>query len=296
MIIAVALGRPESPSRAIASLAVPIVADSVSDAGDDAGRGAGVVAKEPADDVGDDQPGRGDDRRQRRLLEAVALQAAEELRSGSEADREQEQQEEALLDLARHLHTQLADGDTGEQRAGDRAEREAPELHFAQHVADPEHEEERHLGMVREERRRTPQIMAALSAGRGRWRGRRLRRPERHHITARDRAHRPADVVVDVVVEVGERDAHRPVGRLEAAAVQEHDAVVLGEPEHDVERMDMRLHPRDDVVAAVLAQPELEVDEAVVPVEQRVGRDLDAQARRSSPATRLRTISMQACW
>ena len=126
---------------------MPIVADSVSDAGDDAGSGAGVITKEPADRVGDDQPGGGDDHRERRLLEAAALQAAEELGSGSETDREQEQQKERLFDLSRNLHTKLTDGDTSEQRAGNRTEREAPELDFAQDVPDPKHEKERHLGM-----------------------------------------------------------------------------------------------------------------------------------------------------
>ena len=117
-------------------------------AGDDARRRAGVVAEEPADDVSDDQPGRRDDRRQRRLLQAVALETAEELRPGPEADREQEEQEERLLDFARHLHAELADGDAGEQRAGDGAEREAPQLQLPEQVAKPEHEEERHLGML----------------------------------------------------------------------------------------------------------------------------------------------------
>ena len=132
-------------------------------------------------------------------------------------------------------------------------------------------------------------------AARERCRGCRLRRLERHHVGTRDRAHRAADVVVDVVVEVRERDPHRPVGRLEAAAVEQDDAVVLREPEHDVERVHVRLHPVDDVLAAVLAQPELEVDQPVIPVEQRVGIDLDPEPSIVA-RTRLRTISMHACW
>jgi hypothetical protein len=52
--------------------------------------------------------------------------------------------------------------------------------------------------------------------------------------------------------------------------------VVLGQPEHDVERMHVLLHPLDDVVAEVLAGKELEVDQAVVVVEVLV-RGLDAQ-------------------
>src|SRR6185312_718269 len=82
-------------------------------------------------------------------------------------------------------------------------------------------------------------------------------------IAARDGADRAADVVVDMVLEVGERDARRPVRRTEAAAVQQHDAVLLGEAENDVERMHVLLHPRDNVLAEVLARPELEIDQAV---------------------------------
>src|SRR5688572_18384238 len=58
-------------------------------------------------------------------------------------------------------------------------------------------------------------------------------------VAARDRAHRPADVVVDVILEVRERDAHRPVRRGKATAVEQYDAVVPGQPEHEVERVDV---------------------------------------------------------
>ena len=117
-------------------------------AGDDAGGGPGVIAEETADDVGHEEAGGRDDRRQDRLLQAVALQPAEELRARPEPDREQEQQEEALLDLARHLDAELADQHAGQQGPGDRAEREASQLHLAEQVAHPEDEEERDLGMV----------------------------------------------------------------------------------------------------------------------------------------------------
>src|SRR4026207_358966 len=96
-------------------------------------------------------------------------------------------------------------------------------------------------------------------------------------IAARHRANRAPDVVVDVVVEVGEGHPHRPVRRIEPAAVQEDDAMVLRQPEHDVERMYVVLHPADDVLADVLACPELEVDQAIVPVEELVWSDLDAE-------------------
>ena len=154
--------RREGRSRAMASLAVPIVADSVSDPAMTPAAVAGIVAEEPADDVGDDEAGRRHDRRQRRLLQAVALQAAEELRSGPEADREQEQQEEALLDFARHLNAQLADGDAGEERAGDGAEREASQLQLSQQVAECR---ARGRTSPRDDARRTPMRRFAHDRG-----------------------------------------------------------------------------------------------------------------------------------
>ena len=47
--------------------------------------------------------------RERRLLQAVALEAAEELRAGPEADGEEEEQEERLLDFSRDPDAELAD-------------------------------------------------------------------------------------------------------------------------------------------------------------------------------------------
>src|SRR5436190_12014136 len=49
-----------------------------------------------------------------------------------------------------------------------------------------------------------------------------------------DGAHRPADVVVDMILQVCEGYAHRPIGSGKAAAVKQHNAVVLGEPKHDI--------------------------------------------------------------
>ena len=74
----------------------------------------------------------------------------------------------------------------------------------------------------------------------------------------------------------------RPVWRFEAAAVQQHDAVVLGQAESKIERMDVLLQVLDGIFADVLPRPELEVDQAVVGVVERVRRQL--QARPSSSA------------
>src|SRR5438874_1196146 len=62
-----------------------------------------------------------------------------------------------------------------------------------------------------------------------------------------------------------------------AATIEQDDAVVLGQPEHDVERMHVLLHPLHDVLAQVLAGKELEVDQAVVVVEVLVRSYLDVQ-------------------
>src|SRR5438132_8675642 len=97
-------------------------------------------------------------------------------------------------------------------------------------------------------------------------------------VSARDGAHRPTDVVVDVILQVCERYAHRPIGSGKAAAVKQDDAVVLGQPEHDVERVHVRLYPRDDVLAEVLAGKKLEIDQAVIVVEVLIRTDFDVQS------------------
>ncbi len=113
----------------------------------DSRSGPRVVGEKAADQIRDDEPGRRENRRDCRLLQALAPQTAKELRARSESDREQEQDEEALLDLVGHLQTKLSDSHSGQQRSGDGAERKAPQLRLADHVADSEHEEERDLGM-----------------------------------------------------------------------------------------------------------------------------------------------------
>ena len=74
---------------------------------------------------------------------------------------------------------------------------------------------------------------------------------------------------------------------MRSAAVQQDDAVIARQPEHDVERMDGTLDELRHLIAEVLAQPELQVDQAIVIVEQRPGLRLQAQAaeqRRYPPA------------
>src|SRR5207249_6637983 len=96
-------------------------------------------------------------------------------------------------------------------------------------------------------------------------------------VAARDGACRPADIVVDVIFQVCERYAHRPVRSGKAATIEQNDAVILGQPEHDVERMHVLLHPLDDVLAQILAGKEFEVDEAVVVVEVLIRSYFDVQ-------------------
>src|SRR4051794_32407118 len=71
-------------------------------------------------------------------------------------------------------------------------------------------------------------------------------------VASRDRARRPADIVVGVILEVRERDADRPVRSGKAAAIEQDDSVFFGQPEYDVQRMHVFLHPRDDVLSYVL--------------------------------------------
>src|SRR5213592_2554417 len=94
-------------------------------------------------------------------------------------------------------------------------------------------------------------------------------------VSARDGAHRPTDVVVDMILQVCERYAHRPIGSGKAAAVEQYDSVVLGQPEHNVERVHVRLHPLDDVLAQVLASEKFEIDQAVIVVEVLIRTDID---------------------
>ena len=113
-----------------------------------AGRRSRIVAKQPADCIGDDQARRGNDHRQRRLQKPIAPQTAKELRAGPEPDGEQEQEEEALFDFTRYLNAQLPDRHAGQERTGDGTEREAPQLHLPEQVPDPEDKEEGDLGVV----------------------------------------------------------------------------------------------------------------------------------------------------
>ncbi len=105
------------------------------------------------------------------MRQPVAAQPAKELRAGPEADREQEQQEEALLDVVRAaVIAELADEHAREQRSGHRAELEAAEGDLSEQVAEAENEEERDLGMSMqqipcERRRGHSPVRATAGAG-----------------------------------------------------------------------------------------------------------------------------------
>jgi hypothetical protein len=101
---------------------------------------------------------------------------------------------------------------------------------------------------------------------------------ERLHIAASDGPYGPADVFISVVVEVRERDAAAPVWSLEAAAVPQDDAVVLGRAEDDVEQMHVRLHPGDKLLAEILTDPKLEVELAIVGGIEQAAVDFEAEA------------------
>ena len=176
-------------------------------AGDHARRRSRVVAENEADRVGHQQSSGGDDRRQRRLRQSVALEPTEELRPGPKPDREQEQQEEGLLDLPRHLHAELTDHHSGQERAGHGAEREAPQLDLAEQVADPEHEKERDLGMLAQNA-----VKASTSPPLLLRRRRTLTRPGRRSVPFRA-GRTPARIRNAVAEHRAPRRAHPPAGR-----------------------------------------------------------------------------------
>src|SRR5215216_1173455 len=60
-------------------------------------------------------------------------------------------------------------------------------------------------------------------------------------VTPRNRPHAAPDVLVGLVGQVRQGHPQRPLRRLEAAAVQEDDAVVLRQPERQIQRMDVLL-------------------------------------------------------
>src|SRR5437764_1405144 len=94
-------------------------------------------------------------------------------------------------------------------------------------------------------------------------------------ISTCDGANSAADVVIDVVLQVCEGYAHRPIGSSKAATIEQDNPVILGKPKHDVERMHIFLHPLDDVFAEVLASKKLEINQPIVVVEVLVWTDFD---------------------
>ena len=112
--------------------------------------------------------------------------------------------------------------------------------------------------------------------------------------TSRYGAQRYTDFSVDLVIKVGERDPDRPIGRVEAAAVQQHDPVVARHAKDDVERMHILLDEPRDLIADALAQPEFQIDQAVIVVEVRPGRSLE-RSPRIRPVTRRRRVAMHSC-
>ena len=68
-------------------------------------------------------------------------------------------------------------------------------------------------------------------------------------------------------------------GASKPSAVEEHDPVVLGQAERQIERMDILLQVLDGFLSDVLARPEFEIDEGVIAVEVWVWTKLKAHAR-----------------
>src|SRR6516225_9622830 len=104
-----------------------------------------------------------------------------------------------------------------------------------------------------------------------------LRSLEGVPVTARDRANPAPYFFIHFVVQIREGHPKGPIRRVEAAAIQKHDPVILGQAKREVERMHVLLEVLDGVFANVLARKELEVNQAVIGVVQRVGGKLNAQ-------------------
>src|SRR5437667_8344448 len=99
-----------------------------------------------------------------------------------------------------------------------------------------------------------------LSRGRCFWFFGALRSLEGIPVAARDRSNAASYVLVHFVWQIGQGHAQRPVWRLEAAAVQQHNPMILGQTEGEVERVDILLKIFDGVLPDILASKELEVD------------------------------------
>ena len=87
-----------------------------------------------------------------------------------------------------------------------------------------------------------------------------------------------ADGDVVVGVQVRQRYAHRPFRGVEAVAVHEHDAGVLGESHHDVQRVVVFLQPREEVGTVQARGPDTQVDHRVVAGALGVGLKRPAEA------------------
>ena len=79
----------------------------------------------------------------------------------------------------------------------------------------------------------------------------------------------PPDRLVGLVGQVGERHPHRHPRRVEAAAVQQHDAALLGQPDDEVDRLEARHQPVGEGAAVARARQRRDVDGRVVAGEQR---------------------------
>src|SRR5579859_2819808 len=95
-------------------------------------------------------------------------------------------------------------------------------------------------------------------------------------VTARNGSDSASDFLVHLVGKVGQRDAQRPVGRIEAAAVQQHDPVVLGQAEGEIKRMNVLLQVFDGFFSYVFARPKLKINQAIVSVVVRVRAELQS--------------------
>src|SRR5207245_5235917 len=103
-----------------------------------------------------------------------------------------------------------------------------------------------------------------------------LRSLEGIPVAARNRANPAPYFFIDLVVQIREGHAQGPVWRVEAAAIQKHDSVIVGQTKRQVERMHVLLEVLDGFLPNPLTGKELEVNQTVIGVVQWVGGKLNA--------------------
>src|SRR5690348_5507154 len=90
------------------------------------------------------------------------------------------------------------------------------------------------------------------------------------HCVIDERAQMLADRDVIVIVEIRQRDTHRPRRSAKSAAVEQHRSETFGQLNDDIEQYALLLYERHEVIAERTAPPSLEVELGVIAATTRV--------------------------